>query len=298
MKFILVSNILENSGFINFLEDALVAYPDARFIVTGDFLNIFPETREQLQDSMFYELYGKSILDGMHKLNKFTFGFLKQSPFTTALQEMFFPMGEYHQKAQAMAMRRYEKMFSHFEAMLEQNSMYFVPGDMDYPLLTECVTRRSSCFHSLDSRVITLDGTKFAGIGGTPNNLKPVRGMIDLTPNEMVPDEFTRRLNNLSGVDVLVTHVAPEESRELRDFIKKSQLKLVICRAPFVKRGQENFRGKLETYTIKNTCVIKVSPFDTANHQVMIIDITDGNFEFQAMNIFEWGLPIVDAVAV
>ena len=288
MKFILAANILENNKFINFLEDALIAYPDAGVIATGDFLNTFPETREHLQDSIFYELYGRLVLEEMDKLNQAKFRMLRQSPFAKSLQEMFLPMGEYYQKVQQMAARRYEKMFSHIEAILGQNNMYFVPGDMDYPTLAECVTRRSSCFHSLDFKLITLDGTQIAGIGGTPENVKPIPGVVDLTPNEMATAEFKRRLKRLWGVDVLVTHIAPEESGELRDFIKKSPVKLVICKAPFQRKNQENFRGKLEISTIKNTQIIKIRPFETVKHRAMVIDISKGNFDLQAVDIFEW----------
>lgn len=297
MKFVLISNILENSGFINFLEDALTVYPDANFIVTGDLLNTFPETREYLPESVFHELYGRLVLDEMDKLTKPSFSFFKQAPFTKSLQEMFSPMGEHCQKAQTMAHRRYEKMFSHIEAILGQNNMYFVAGAMDYPVLAEGVTKHSACFHSLDSRLVTLDGIKFAGVGGTPESVKPVRGVIDLTPNEMAAAEFTRKLNCLSGVDVLVTHVAPEESSELRDFIKKSKVKLVICRAPFVKQGSVNVSGKLAISTIKDTQVVKVGPFNTANYHALVMDIAYGKLDLSMVNTFAWSLPIIDAVA-
>ena len=223
MKFILSSNVLESTGYINFLEEALVNYPEASFIVTGDLLNTFPETREQLQDSMFYELYGRLILDEMDKLNTSMFRINRTSPFSKPLHEMFSPLGEYYQKTQTMAVRRYERMFSHMEAILGQNKMYYIAGDMDYSGLMECVTRGSSCFRSIDCKVITIDGTTIAGVGGTPENIKSVPGIIDLAPNEMAPAELNRKLKTIWGVDVLVTHVCPDESSELRDFIKKSK---------------------------------------------------------------------------
>jgi hypothetical protein len=260
MKFILSSNVLESAGYINFLEEALVSYPEANFIVTGDLLNIFPETKEHLQDSIFYELYGRLVLDEMDKLKTSMFRMNRISPFAKSLHEMFSPLGEFYQKTQAMAVRRYERIFSHMEAILGQNKLYYIAGDMDYPGLMECVTRGASCFKSIDCKVVTVDGTKIAGIGGTPENIRPIPGIVDSTPNVMAPAELNRRLKTIWGVDVLITHVCPDECSELRDFIKKSKVKLVICKAPFVRKNQENHRGKLEISTIKDTHIIKVRP--------------------------------------
>jgi Icc-related predicted phosphoesterase len=290
MKFIFSSNILESTAYLNFLEEALIHYPETNFVITGDILNLFPETREHLPDSIFYELYGKSVINELDKLKTSMFKINRISPFAKSLHEMLSPLGEYHQKTQAMAVRRYERVFSHMEAMLGQNKMYYIAGDMDYPGLMECVTRRSTCFKSIDSKVVTLDGTKIAGIGGTPENLRPIPGIVDLAPNVMAPAELNRKLKTIWGVDVVVTHVCPDECSELRDFIKKSNVKLVVCKAPFIKKNQDNYRGKLEISTIKNTYIIKVRPFETQKHQAMVVDITQGNFDLKAVDIFEWSV--------
>lgn len=288
MKFILVSNILENNDFINFLEDALAEHPDARFIVTGDLLNIFPETKEHLTKSMFYELYGRWVTDELEKLKKKTFRFFKNSPFTKALQEMFLPMGEYYQKAQAMALRRYEMFFSNIEAILGQNTMYFVPGDMDYPILAECISRRSNCFQSLDVKVVRLDGTIIGGVGGCPENLHPIHGIIDSTPNTMAVAEFKRKLNLMTDVDVLVTHISPEECQELKEFIRSSKVKLLICKSPYYCKSKENFPGKLEQTKLYNTLIIKVKPFTKVDHQAMIIETTNGKFDPGSVRTLNW----------
>ena len=289
MKFILVANVLENDKFINFLEDALVQYPDASFILAGDILNVFPETNEDIEDSMVYELYGRWITDELAKLRAKNFSFFQRSPFTKALEKMFLPMGEYYQKAHAMAERRYEKIFSHIETILGQNKLYFIPGDMDYPILAEYVARRAACFHSLDCRILKLAGSTFAGLGGNPANLHPVRGLIDSTLNPMAPAEFSRKLHMLRNVDVLVTHVAPEESSELKEFLRNAEVKILICRSPFHRQHKTNIRGKLEISQLFNTTILKVCPFAAQEHQAMVVDISNAEFVADKVQIFNWG---------
>lgn len=290
MKVILSANLLENIGYVNFLEDVLAQDPEANFLVIGDLLNSFSTNKEYLTNSIFYELYGRLVVDEMEKITKAIFRFKKTSPFSKPLREMFSPVGEHQQKVQTMVVRRYERMFSKMQAILAQNTLYYLGGAMDYPEIINCITKGASCCCSLDNKVITIDGVKIAGISGIPNNARPMANILDLTPNEMVPAEYARKLNNILGVDILVTYVAPEQSKELRNFIKKSKVKLVICKAVDLVKKQEKFADNLDVSMIKNTKIIKVQPFSLANHQAVVLNITKGNIELDNIDIVNWSI--------
>ena len=280
MKFILAANILENNEFGNFMESALVEYPDAGFIVLGDLLNNFPEASENLPDSMFCELYGQLALEETGKLFQNKFKKFKESTVAMSLKGMFLPLGSFYQKAQLMAHRRYERLFSQMEAILGHNNLYFVPGDMDYPGIAECVVHMSSSISSLDFRVVTVDDVKIAGLGGVPENARPFGKVIELTPNEMAAGEFKRRLQRLWGVDVLVTHIAPMESAEFMEFVKKSPVKLVICTAPA--------NDEFDVTNIKGKHLIKVQTFNPNANQGIVIELAKGTFDPKSVNIFEY----------
>ena len=61
-KLLLLSNLLENINIEKFIEKARDQLSSFDFLVTGDLLNIFPEPGEDLQGSIFHEIFGGDLL--------------------------------------------------------------------------------------------------------------------------------------------------------------------------------------------------------------------------------------------
>ena len=102
---------------------------------------------------------------------------------------------------------------------------------MDYPLISERFLRHYPNIHQLDGIAIDCDGVQLAGLGGVPNTVHPFRNVVEISPYEMTESEYERRLNRLWGVDVLLTHISPQEYPPLLHFVQNSPLKMLICRA-------------------------------------------------------------------
>jgi Icc-related predicted phosphoesterase len=288
MKFVLISNILEHEAFADFVRAAIAAYPGAEFLVAGDLLNIFPEPGEDLQSSIFYELYGDTIITEMNKLVETKFKHPEESGFIKPLQEMFSPLGDRFQAAQDIAWKRYQKLFATLEKSIEGSKFHFIPGNMDYPQIGSNLTKNSYRLHQIDRDVFERDGVRIAGLGGIPNTVHPFKGVVEISPYEMSEVEYASRLHRLWGVDVLVTHVCPEECPIVNNFLDRSPLKLLICRAPFNFRKQSDFRGQMEIESIDDKCVIKVRPFDYPSNHAFVIDLLAGEINPPSVEVFSW----------
>lgn len=288
MKFVLISNILEHQAFADFTRAAIAAYPGAEFLVAGDLLNIFPEPGEDLQGSIFYELYGDTIVTEMDKLVQTRFKHPELSGFVKPLKEMFSPSGDRFQAARDIAWKRYQKLFATLEKSVEGSKFHFIPGNMDYPQIGGNLTKNSYRLHQIDREVFERDGVRIGGLGGIPKTVHPFRGIVEISPYEMSEAEYASRLNNLWGVDVLITHVSPEESPIISDFLNDSPLKLLICRAPFNFRKRSDFRGQMEIESIDDKCVIKVRPFDYPNNHAFVIDLVAGEISPPSVEVFSW----------
>lgn len=280
MKAILLSNMLEHECFPSFLRYTASLHPEAIFVVMGDLLNIFPEPGEDLRGSIFYEIYGDMIFKAMDDLVDTRFQFVKESPFVEKLYEMFSPTGKYFEQATSIAKLRYENFFTNITLALQKTGnklkFLFIPGNMDYPFLSAVTVANNSLFLQLDNAIFECDGVKIGGLGGNPNTAHPFRGIVEISPYEMHELEYERRLNLLSGVDVLLTHLSPFEFRPLHDFLKNSVVQLSICRAPFNFTRYADFRGELKLQKEAEKSVIMVRPFDYPKHKYFIIDIKEG----------------------
>jgi len=289
MKFVLVSNILEHPGFFDFVRETSKAHPDCSFLVTGDLLNIFPEPGEDLKGSIFHELYGEMIITEMDNLIKTRFQNLEASPFIQPLQQMFTPLGQHTHAAEAIAKARYEQFFKNLSQALGDTHFYTIPGNMDYPRLAASALYPYPQIHQLDCEVMTVDGVRIGGLGGIPNTVHPYQGIVEISPYEMTEAEYERRLRLMHGVDILLTHISPEEYPPLLDFLRESPLKLLICRAPFNFRRESDFRGKLEIQSVEGKSVIKVRPFDYPINQAMLIELgTADVFDPDQVEIISW----------
>ncbi|MBM3886902.1 hypothetical protein FJ364_03130 [Candidatus Dependentiae bacterium] len=262
--------MLEHERVSDFIKETALLYPDAVFVVTGDLLNVFPEPGEDLRGSIFHEIYGDMIIEAMNDLVKTRFQSIKDSPFLEPLYQMFAPTGKNFDWACSIARKRYQKLFTKLKIILEKFvnlKFLFIPGNMDYPYLSAIEIAKNPLFLQLDNAVFKKDGVQIGGLGGIPNTAHPFRNVIEISPYEMHEAEYERRLNLLSGVDVLLTHLSPNEYPGLKKFLQTTSVKLLICRAPFNFNRDVDFRGELKIQTNEGKSVIMVRPFDfPCNH--------------------------------
>ena len=297
MKYILTSNSLEHFRFPSFIQAAGEAFPDAQFILTGDLLNIFPEPGEDLGGSIFAEIFGDMIFDEMDRLVRTGFKNPADSSFVPYLKQLFYPTGDFYEKGKQVAYHRYVKLFSEFQKVLGHHQFFYIPGNMDYPQLAAQAAQGIGQIMQLDWEVMVKDGVKIAGLGGIPHSAHPFKGVADISPYELADEEYGRRLQTLKGVDVLLTHVSPEESDLLKNYIECSSLKMLICRAPFDFSKEGDYRGALECSQFGNTPVIKVRPFDYPTNEAIVIDLTSNQrITLDNIEIFQWQDEEVDSV--
>ncbi|WP_299407704.1 hypothetical protein [Acaryochloris sp. IP29b_bin.148] len=278
MKLILLSNILEHPGFPLFIRDIATQYPGITFLVAGDLLNIFPEPGEDLAGSIYAEIYGLDHLQaGMNELITTRFKQITQSRFIQPLQQMFLPRGTHFKTAQMLAHRRYNQFFTKIAPDLHQNQcrLMFIPGNMDYPYLAQAATVPHREITQLDIDYLQEEGWKIGGLGGIPNTAHPFRGVVEISPYEMTEAEYQRRLHSLWGVDVLITHLSPEEYPPLAQFVQNSPLKVLICRAPFNFKRHHDYRGALGQMQLHNKQVIYIRPFEYPTNHFYLLTLDE-----------------------
>jgi len=277
MRLILCSNILEHKGFTDFARDVLREHDGAWLLVCGDLLNIFPEPGEDLTGSIFYELYGDLIVDGMEELIKTHFKNIEKSVFIEPLRQMFLPRGAKYEAAKLIAKERYRRLFQRISLVLEKaglsSRMIYIPGNMDYPLLGASLLKNHPRIHQHDQEVLKIDTIKLGGIGGIPNNSHPFRDVAEISPYEMPEAEYAKRLSELNGADILIAHQSPSETHLLRNFLKNTPVRLLICRAPFNFTRAKDFRGQLAVAEEEGKTVIMVRPFDFPTNHYFTVDL-------------------------
>jgi hypothetical protein len=288
MPMLLASNILEHPGFFDFVAETLPnqrsgSESSASLLITGDLLNIFPEPGEDLLGSIYCEIFGDMIVPEMERLVTTRFQHIEQSAFIEPLRSMFLPTGAAFNQAQEKARQRYQVFFQKLNRALDGHDCYFIPGNMDYPFISASLlgdsSQNSLKIHQLDCQVVEIDRVPVGGLGGIPNTAHPFRHVVEISPYEMTETEYQRRLQSLWGVEVLMTHLSPEEYPPLLDFLHNSPLKLLICRAPFNFRRASDFRGKLELQTLTDhpgKSIIQVRPFDFPKNQAFWVDLAAG----------------------
>lgn len=288
MELILTSNILENKNFAQFIDDTFTQKPQAHILITGDLLNVFPEPGEDLRGSIFYEIYGDMITREMENLVTDRFKNVAQSSFIGPLKEMFMPTGKNFKRTQDIMSERYTRLFNEWSKILDrhpQNKIFFIPGNMDEPQLAQRLLSPSGQIVQWDTQVNTLDGVRMAGVGGIPNSGHPFRGIVEISPYEMPSEEYQRRLQLMWGADVLITHLSPQEYPPLMEFVMKSPLRVLICRAPFNFARPGNFRGDLQEAQYQGKKVLLIRPFDYPNNESFHLKI---NSEAADVAIYAW----------
>lgn len=275
MKFILTANTMEHPGFAEFVRDAAADYPEAAFLHCGDLLNVFPEPGEDLRGSIAYELYGELIIEEMARLRASHFANLPSSRFVAPLREMFAPEGRNFARAKALAGRRYAGVFAGMGHAVGDSELYFIPGNMDYPQLSTLFAAPCPSIYQLDGDMVTTGGVRLAGVGGIPHSAQPFRDMVPISPYEMSEAEYSRRLADVWGADVVITHISPEESPELAEFLRDSPVRLLVCRAPFdLGRRVGSCRGTSQSAQLEGKTVIEVRPFDFPENLAFVVDFS------------------------
>lgn len=277
MRLILCSNILEHDGFGYFLRDVLDENKGAWVLVCGDLLNVFPEPGENLKGSIFYELFGDLIVDGIEELLRTHFKDIENSVFIEPLRQMFLPTGSKYEAAKLIARERYRSFFQRIGSVLREAGhgfrFIYIPGNMDYPRIGASLTDENPFIYQHDQELLEIKNTKLGGIGGIPNNSHPFRNVVEISPYEMHEAEYGRRLLQLDGVHILLAHQSPSETPVLREFLKNSKVELLICRAPFDFNRNDDFRGQLETIVEEGKQVIMVRPFDFPTNHYCVVDL-------------------------
>lgn len=291
MQLILAANTMEHPGFPGFLRDAAQRYPQAAFAVAGDLLNVFPEPGEDMRSSIFYELYGNLAVDELQRLHDCQFSDVADSPLVGPLREIFTPGGRTLQQGRALASRRYGRVFGEMRAALNGRSLYFVPGNMDYPGLAQLFAAASPHIHDLDERVAEVDGFFLGGAGGIPSTAQPFGAITPISPYEMTPAAYAAHLEKARGCDVLLTHLAPEESPELSAFVQNSGVRLVLCRAPFDLRQTDNCRGLSQVSRLGSATVLKIRPFDYPENATFLVELNAHDGLPPHVEIFTWRAP-------
>jgi hypothetical protein len=262
VQLVLVSNVLENEAFPDFLQAALAAHPDAGVLCAGDLLNIFPEPGEDFAGSMFHEIFGARVVDEVRRLVETGFAAADGSWLIEPLRDMFLPGGPCARRALALADARYARLFATLAAALNGRTFHFIDGNMDYPNLSRTRAAAFPALVPIGDAVIDLNGLTLAGVGGIPNTAHPFRGVVEISPNEMTECEYERRLSRLGRVDVLCTHLSPEEAPALATLLARGGARVLVCRAPFDFRRAHDFRGRSSVRRLGDAWVIHVRPFE------------------------------------
>jgi hypothetical protein len=273
MLFVLVSNVLEHPGFPAFLRAATEAHPRAAVLCAGDLLNIFPEPGEDFAGSMFHEIFGARVVDEVRRLVATGFSAADESWLIEPLRDMFLPGGTSTRRALGIADARYARQFAAMDAALAGRPFYFIDGNMDYPSLTRVRAAETESLVPITDEVVDAGGVKLAGLGGIPNTAHPFRGVVEISPNEMSEAEYERRLSRLAGVDVLCTHLSPEEAPALADYLAEGGARVLVCRAPFDFRREGCYRGHSTVRRLGDAWVVTIRPFEWPAGSALVLDV-------------------------
>ena len=126
-------------------------------MVCGDLLNVFPEPGEDLEGSIFHEIYGQNlIVSEMDRLVRTRFHDLERSRFIDPLRDMFAPEGRNFNTARHMAHIRYEHYLEMISKSLAGASLYTIPGNMDYPDLARAATKNRPGITIADMEILII----------------------------------------------------------------------------------------------------------------------------------------------
>ena len=274
MKVILVSSPLEHPQFPQFVCELFTSHPDTTIILLAGVVNVLPLPplpSTLVASSVVAEVFPTTFVTQALQPNS--------SEFYELTKNAFSPLGNQYNAVRSIIYERYTKFFSNLESTLQNHfkdheptinengdlqtiphpQVIFVPGVQDHPALSYLSSRDLPHIYQLDNEVLQVKDIKVASISSgvishspssSNNSSFHPHSSIPVFPNEVTSKEFERRLRLLYGTDVLITNVAPESSNELKEFIKTSPVKIVICPG-----------HNTEIYDLYTKTIIKVSPF-------------------------------------
>ena len=288
MRLILAANTLENPGFPSFVRDCTASHPDAAVLVCGDLLNVFPEPGEDICGSIAYELYGEQVREGLRRLHEQNFADAGQSPLVHILRQLFADPGPQRARAAALAAARYKKVFASLATTHRRAPLVFIPGNMDYPQVAAQLLQRAQGITMLNGTQTLLGGLQLGGLGGIPSSAQPLHGIAPISPYELSDAAYEAQMRAIWGAEVVLSHLSPSESPALLEFVRRSPVRLLVCRAPFLLQQAGNCRGRSHFTWEAGKMIASVRPFDTPHNEAYMVDLEGGETAAPTMQIYSW----------
>jgi hypothetical protein len=287
MKLIVCANTMEVPNFYAFMAASGVEHPESAVAICGDLLNVFPEPGEDLEASIFYEIYGNLIVEEMARLRATRFDDIAASRFIGPLQDMFGAKGPTRRVAEHIAAARYEQVFERLRQVLGERHLFITPGNMDYPAMLALHCRRYPNMHYLDGSCVTVDGICLGGVGGIPRTSQPFHPTVDISPYERSDEDFAAAFVAVEAAQVVLTHASPAESPLVERFIEKGGAQVLLCRAPFeLTRSTGSRRGVSRIHYQGNMLMVSTRPFEAQENHAFVVDIRDNRVP--DIEIFAW----------
>src|SRR6185437_2088615 len=125
------------------------------------------------------------------------FADVAHSSFVQPLRDFFYEGGKTFLQGRALASRRYGRVFGELRAVLGCTPLYFIPGNMDYPQLTELFASACPSIHCLNGTQLEVDGLQIAGAGGIPSACQPFGKVTRISPYELSTEAYTAQLKKV-----------------------------------------------------------------------------------------------------
>ena len=287
MKLIVCANTMESPHFYAFVAASGVQYPSSAVAICGDLLNVFPEPGEDLEASIFYEIYGDLIFGEMARLRSTHFQNIAASRFIGPLQDMFGAQGATRRVAEHIAAARYEQVFEHLERALNGRHLFVTPGNMDYPDMVALHCRRRSNMHCLDGTHVTFEGICIGGVGGIPKSTQPFYPMVAISPYERSDEDFAAAFAAVDTAQVVLAHASLSESPAVQRCLQSIPCTVLLCRAPFeLNRPTGSCRGVSRIHYQGHALMVAARPFETGENHAFVVDMRDNHMP--DIEIFAW----------
>lgn len=273
--------------FYAFLAASGVEHPGSAVAICGDLLNVFPEPGEDLEASIFFDIYGDMMVEEMARLRATRFDDIAASRLMGPLRDMFGADGPTRRVAEHIAAARYEEVFERLRQALGERHLFITPGNMDYPAMLARHCRRYANMHCLDGTCETVDGIRIGGVGGIPRSSQPFYPMVDISPYERSDEDFAAAFSAVEAAQVVLTHASPSEASAVDRFIDNGRAAALLCRAPFdLERPTGSCRGVSRVHYQGNMLTVATRPFEPQENHAFVVDIRDNRVP--DIEIFAW----------
>ncbi len=278
---------MEAPNFYAFIAASGVGHPGSAVVVCGDLLNVFPEPGENLEASIFYEIYGDLIVEEMARLRVSHFADVAASRFIQPLRDMFSPKGPTRRVAEHIAAARYEQVFEHLQRALGSRQLFITPGNMDYPAMVALHARRYPNMHCLDGACVTIEGMRIGGVGGILRTSQPFYPIADVSPYERSDEDYAAALAAVQTAQVVLTHASPAEAPVIAHLLDAGAPTALLCRAPFeFEHAVGSCRGISRIHHHGNALIVAARPFEDYENHAFVVDLRDNRIP--DIEIFAW----------